>query len=162
MHWECRERFPATDFKGNRWLAIWYASRHMRHARAVMHVGIANPRWRGKRSRHSLRMCNPLLYISGKRPMVYFLSYNKNTCAWVHWHGSSRGQLTLCNPWGLTAEVLCSTDRVKVSVKEPIQFYYPTLKKQIQPLNHINTELLKQQISNFQTDFSYWSLLYIL
>ena len=28
----------------------------MHHARAVMHVGIAYPRWRGKRSRHSRRM----------------------------------------------------------------------------------------------------------
>ena len=28
-----------------------HASRHVRHARAVMHVRIANPRWRGKRSR---------------------------------------------------------------------------------------------------------------
>ena len=35
--------FPATDFKGN-----WHASRHVRHACAVMHVGIAKPRWRGK------------------------------------------------------------------------------------------------------------------
>ena len=26
-----------------------HASRHVRHARAVIHVGIANPRWRGKR-----------------------------------------------------------------------------------------------------------------
>ena len=35
------------------------ASRLVRHARAVMHVGIANPRWQGKRSRHSRRMRNP-------------------------------------------------------------------------------------------------------
>ena len=39
------------------------------HARAVMHVGIANPRWRGKRSRHSWRMRNPTFYVSGKRLM---------------------------------------------------------------------------------------------
>ena len=38
-------------------------------ARAVMHVGIANPRWRGKRSRHSWCMRNPKFYVSGKRPM---------------------------------------------------------------------------------------------
>ena len=36
-----------------------------------MHVGIVNPRWRGKRSRHSQRMHNPQLYVSGKRPMGY-------------------------------------------------------------------------------------------
>ena len=35
-----------------------------------MHVGIANPRWRGKRSRHSRRMRNPQFYISGKRTMA--------------------------------------------------------------------------------------------
>ena len=33
-----------------------HASRHVRDARAVMHVGIAHLRWRGKRSRHSRRM----------------------------------------------------------------------------------------------------------
>ena len=32
------------------------ASRHVRRACAVMHVGITYPRWRGKRSRHSRRM----------------------------------------------------------------------------------------------------------
>ena len=41
----------------------------MRDARAVMHVGIANPRWRGKRSWHSRRMRNPQFYVSAKRPM---------------------------------------------------------------------------------------------
>ena len=48
--------FTATDFKGNRLLA-----------RAVMHVGIVNPQWRGKRSRHSRRMRNPQFYVFGKR-----------------------------------------------------------------------------------------------
>ena len=47
-----------------------HASRHVRDARAVMHVGIANPRWRGKRSRHSRRMRNTQFYVSGKRPMA--------------------------------------------------------------------------------------------
>ena len=61
--------FPATDFKGNRLLASRHASRHARHARAVMHVGIANPRWWGKRSRQSRRMRNPQFYVSGKRPI---------------------------------------------------------------------------------------------
>ena len=43
---------------------------HVRNARAVMHVGIANPRWRGKRSRHSRRMRNPQFYVSGKMPIL--------------------------------------------------------------------------------------------
>ena len=32
-----------------------------------MRVGIANPRWQGKRSRHYRRMRNPQLYVSDKR-----------------------------------------------------------------------------------------------
>ena len=51
-----------------------HASRHVRHARAVMHVGIANPRWRGKRSRHR-RTRNPQFYVSGKRPIVHGNDY---------------------------------------------------------------------------------------
>ena len=44
-----------------------HASRNVRHPRAVMHAGIANPRWRRKRSR---RMRNPQYCVSGKRPIV--------------------------------------------------------------------------------------------
>ena len=43
--------------------AIWrfgHASRHVRQARAVMHVGIANPRWRGKLSWYS-RHAQPVI-----------------------------------------------------------------------------------------------------
>ena len=40
--WNVGDVFPATDFKGNR-----SPSRYVRYARAAMHVGIANPRWRG-------------------------------------------------------------------------------------------------------------------
>ena len=35
-----------------------HSSRHVCHARATMHVGIANPRWGEKGSRHSRRMRN--------------------------------------------------------------------------------------------------------
>ena len=41
---------PISKEITNKWSR--HASRHVRHARAVMHAGIANPRWRGKRSRH--------------------------------------------------------------------------------------------------------------
>ena len=41
----------------------------VRDAHAVMHAGIANPRWRGKRSRHSRRMSKSQFDVSGKRPM---------------------------------------------------------------------------------------------
>ena len=36
-----------------------------------MHVGIANGRWRGKRSWHSWRMRYPCFDVSGKRPIAY-------------------------------------------------------------------------------------------
>ena len=49
-----------------------HASRHVRPARAVMHVGIANPR--GKHFRHSQRMHNPQFYVSGKMPMETILA----------------------------------------------------------------------------------------
>ena len=45
-----------------------------RPARVVKHVGIANARWRGKRSRHSRRMRNPQFCVSGKRPMHVLLA----------------------------------------------------------------------------------------
>ena len=35
-----------------------------------MHVGVAYPRWRGKRSWHSRRMRNPQFCVSGTRPML--------------------------------------------------------------------------------------------
>ena len=47
-----------------------HASRHVRHARAVMHVGLANPRGRGKGSLDSRRMRNQQSCISSKRPMI--------------------------------------------------------------------------------------------
>ena len=47
-----------------------HALRRVRHARGVMHVGIANPRRRGRPSCHSRRMRNPQFYVSGQRPML--------------------------------------------------------------------------------------------
>ena len=46
------------------------ASRRVRDTRAVMHVGIANPRWQGNFSQQSRRMRKPQFYVSGKRPMT--------------------------------------------------------------------------------------------
>ena len=59
---------PPTSKQTTSWWC-WHASRHVCHARALMHVGIANPRWRGKCSWHSWRMRNLQFYVSGKRPM---------------------------------------------------------------------------------------------
>ena len=61
---------PPTASKETAGKRSRHASRHVRHARAVMHVGIANPRWRGKRSQHSRRMRNQQFYVSGKRPIA--------------------------------------------------------------------------------------------
>ena len=51
-----------------------HASQHVRYARAVMHVGIANLRWLGKCSQHSRRLRNPQVYVSGERSMSGFQS----------------------------------------------------------------------------------------
>ena len=64
--WNAGNVFPATDFKGNCKLAIPTCIT----ARAVMHVGIANQQWRGKRSRHFRCMSNMQFYVTRKRPMA--------------------------------------------------------------------------------------------
>ena len=52
--------FPSLTSKETASYRPRHASRYVRHARAVMYVGIANPRWRGKRSRHSCQARGPL------------------------------------------------------------------------------------------------------
>ena len=47
-----------------------HTSRYVRHARALMHMGIANPLWREKRSRHSRRMRNTQFCVSDNRLMA--------------------------------------------------------------------------------------------
>ena len=85
MRRECRERFPRHLLQRNRWLAIHHASRHVHDAHAVMHVGIANPRYRENSSRHSRCMHNPQVYVSGKRPIVLFSLHTANThIGWKH------------------------------------------------------------------------------
>ena len=76
MRWECRERFPPPpNSKETASWRSWHASRHVRHARAVMHVGIAYPRWRGKRSRHSRRM---------RTRNLTYLARDPCNSQWVH------------------------------------------------------------------------------
>ena len=62
--------YPAPTSKETASWRSRHASQHVRRARAVMHVGIAKSRWRGKRFRHSLRMRSLQFYVSGKRPIV--------------------------------------------------------------------------------------------
>ena len=47
-----------------------FASLRSRHASRHVNVGMANPRWRGKRSRHSRRIHNPQFTVFGKRPIT--------------------------------------------------------------------------------------------
>ena len=64
----------------------------MHHGTCVTHVPWCMPgsltngfrwsRWRGKSSRHSRRMRNPQIYVSGKRPMCYsYLRSHQRTTA---------------------------------------------------------------------------------
>ena len=92
-----------TGNAGNVFLAIWgkqsrHASRHVRHARAVMHAGVSLTRdflWirrRGKRWRHSRRMRNLQFYASCKRPIIritagrsgkYFITHKWAKTSWI-------------------------------------------------------------------------------
>ena len=69
---------PSSKESGNH--QSRHASRYVRHARVVMHVGIANPRLRGKRSMHSWRMHNLHINVSGKRLMWIFYEFLEDSC----------------------------------------------------------------------------------
>ena len=70
MRRECRERFPHPPTSNETVIQrSRHASRHVRHARAVMHVGIAYLWWRGKRSRHSRRMRTRNLTYLARGPL---------------------------------------------------------------------------------------------
>ena len=44
---------------------------------SMIHVEIANPRWREKRSLHSRRMRNPQFYESGKRATDVYVNFSR-------------------------------------------------------------------------------------
>ena len=67
--------YPAIAFKGNCQLAIAACSRHVRYARALMHVAIANRWWRGKRFLHSRRVRKPQFYVFCKRLVCAVCNY---------------------------------------------------------------------------------------
>ena len=69
MRRDCREGFPRNRLQGKPLVSDpGMHQSHVRHARAVMHVGIANPRRQGKRSQ-SRHMGNLQFYVSGKWPI---------------------------------------------------------------------------------------------
>ena len=81
-------RTPGTVFPPS-----WVSDPDMHHGACVMNVPWCMPgsltsgflwsRWRGKRSRHSRRMCNPQFCVSGKRRMV---SYKWNPTSDIRYH----------------------------------------------------------------------------
>ena len=80
MRWECRERFPRHRLQ-RKPLVI---DPDMHHDTCVT----ANPRWRGKRTRHCRRMRNPQFYVSGKRPMGVIIGlpwYHRSKLAVYLW-----------------------------------------------------------------------------
>ena len=111
-------------------------------ARVVMHVGIANLWWWGKRSWHFRRMRNPQFYVSGKRPIeplvrldvlhmyIYLLGkmiphYNDKTKLKSPYDGSSYTGKAACLYWGgpgwcMYASVNCATFGVTTSRLIPI------------------------------------------
>ena len=82
-----------------------HASRHVRDARAEMHVGIANPRWRGKRSRHSRRMRNPQFYVSGRRSNAS-IAYNTFQMFVPHYPRFLRDSVSEIKTWTLINAVI--------------------------------------------------------
>ena len=100
-----------------------HAPRHVRHARAVMHVGIVNPRWRGKFSRHFRRMRNPQIYVSGKRSIRWTIGNITGgsggisvSISWRHRHFHTR----IPRP---TSSWSCGPLTV-VSIKKPFLLYF--------------------------------------
>ena len=83
----------------------WVSDPDMHHGTCVTHVPWCMPgsitsgflwsRWRGKRSRHSRRMCNPQFYVSGERPMRYSLtgdSFEISRVTYDWWSPLTKGQ----------------------------------------------------------------------
>ena len=78
----------------------------MHHGTCVTHVPWCRPgkltggflwsRWRGKRSRHSLRMLNPQFYVSGKRPTRPGVNATIRTrlCDYKYWNTSNQSQVS--------------------------------------------------------------------
>ena len=78
MRRECRERF--TRHRLQRKPLVSDPGMHL--GTCVTHVGIANPRWREKRSR---RMRDAQVYASGKGPIVWQASQDMWKCTVMYW-----------------------------------------------------------------------------
>ena len=113
---------PSTSSKETASLRSRHASRHVRDAHDVMHVGIANPQWREKSSCHSRCMRNPQFGVSGKMSMVWFKpnhsSYSISFGTVIHIHFAVEDHFT--------AEVIFRGAKVGCGVGEyrELSFYY--------------------------------------
>ena len=108
MRRECRERFPPPPIskETDSWRSR-HASRHVRHARAVMHVGIAHLRWRGKRSRHSRRMRTRNFTYLARGPWYDFDYSVPWTWTWTYVHRP----VSQCHRYGRPCEPAGSYDQ---------------------------------------------------
>ena len=93
MRRECRERFPRHRLQRK----PIGSDPGMHHGTCVTHMpwcmsGSLNPRRRGKLSRHSRRMRNPQVCISGKRPM----NRHRGTACVYDWVSSNTDDFTKC------------------------------------------------------------------
>ena len=89
-----------------------------------MHVGIANLWWRGKRSRHSRRMRNPQVYVSGKRPIPSVASLRpfgiaRETVLVKH---IDLNQQLLLNVQGISIHETHTATTIVTTIDQPIDF----------------------------------------
>ena len=91
MRRECRERFPPPPIsKETASRRSRHASRHVRDARAVMHVGISCLRWRGKRSRHSRRMRTRKFAYLARGSLCWWIYILYRNPEYIHIYNSAR------------------------------------------------------------------------
>ena len=110
-----------------------HASRHVRHARVVMHVGIAIPWLWVKRSRHSRRMRNSQFYVSGPlrwHHMTHQIIGNTIVCSTAYNH--SYTLLVVCEGthltkgqwWGNSFHIVTSSHMI-ITIVIPMAFICP-------------------------------------
>ena len=100
-----------------------HASRHVRHERAGMHVGIANPWWREKCYRYSRRMRSVPFYVSGKKPMLTCAHMSTQTHKHPHWQwGTESTVRTLTPPSDCAVKVQSYRTHYLWAFNVPIQY----------------------------------------
>ena len=112
-----------------------------------MHVGIANPRWRGKRSRHSRCMRNPQLCVSGKRPIARM----RKIQIYIVWPWpSSRYWQCWTTPKGRHTGLIDQRNTIRPHI-EQIKWYYVYLS--VSSFDYKNMSLLYHELVPTQHNF---------